>query len=607
MKKLLSMLITASMIFSTVAISASAEVTAPDGVTPAEVSASTVTTVFSKRIDSAPAYVSLTEQSNHEGNYFEDVNVNLKYGVLDVYVNASAAGTYRIDVIGSRGPYAYSSSGVNTLTLNDAAEATLKGGIGNTTGWAKIVATTWGDVTLNAGVNKLSFSTLKADGSVNTDERIGAIRIVGADTTNYLGVVPLELSADSEVAHYVTTATVDQPFINYNGDGTVLANSTAIGTFSKVIYDGVETCLIQQSRKTKYYVNAPVAGQYKVKFIGSGVSGGGYFKYSVNGGALSSNYTVGTEGWAVVKEIDAGTVTLNEGINTIQFSAPGQTAVRGLKFAGPAVVTLPDGATAYDISTAGDKVKYTFEAEDAGVSGIVSIMTTAPFDVYVNAAEAGDYYFTTYSQAEYDKTEDKNATVTVNNTNSKTITYGAGYNYGYAYTDKTPQHIKAVTFKVALKQGLNKISVCANEAQIRFDKFELRNYEIAGVTDKLTNASKSLYGTGLETTTTVASSPKVVTRSVVYDAIPADATTIDVSTLFVAGGFAAVPVMIASYDANEKPIDIKVLDPNALWNNFRSAQVKGLNVDGAATVKVMLFDNMTNLFNIDTETFTAAQ
>ena len=227
--------------------------------------------------------------------------------------------------------------------------------------------------------------------------------------------------------------------------------------------------------------------------------------------------------------------------------------------------------------------------------------------MYVNAAEAGDYYFTTHTQSEWDKT-DKFAYVLVNNMNAKTINYNQGYNFGYTYTGGVPKNIKAVTFKVTLNAGLNKISVYADHSHIKFDKFELRNYEMAGTTDVQSNSVTGLYGTGLETTTTVASSPKVVTRSVVYDAIPQNATTLDVSTLFVVKGKRdAQTIVAASYDVNGKLLDTKITTANALWNNFMGAKTAGLNVSGAATVKVMLLDGFANLTNLDDVTFTAAQ
>lgn len=593
MKKLLSMLITASMIFSTVAISASAEaVTPPEGKSAKVIAADAVTTVnlrydtanFDGGNDRTGTYHLDFEGVSYDFHRFNEIPIN-------IYVDAPKDGVYGLAVIGRTHCYGTLDKNANTFTATDATgtvNSTLKGAVSLTKpAWAdeKTPANNElskiGLITLKAGLNVITLS------STNNNHFVGGIRIAGCDMN---GVFPLALAADS-VVEYLATTQNDVPF--YNG-------GTALETGWKANYNGTSVYRWRLTNGIDFYVDAPVAGSYNLKTIGgSNPYNNAWITVSVNGTTAKNGPMVPTGTWDATLK-DWGAITLAQGVNKITFAKSNDVAFNGLMLAGPGVITLPDGVTAYDISTTGDKVKYTFEAENVeSTKSYTYIMDTAPFEIYVNAAEAGNYYFTSYSQAEYDRQPEHIATVTVNNLTSKTIPYTQGYNTGFAYTGGVPKHFKAVTFKAELKQGLNKISVYANNGQIVFDKFELRNYEIAGVTDKLTNSSVALYGTGLETTTTVVSSPKVVTRSVVYDAIPAGATTLDVSTLFaVKGKDDAKTIVAASYDVNGKLLDTKITTSNSLWNNIVGAKAAGLNVSGAATVKVMLLDDLTNLTNL---------
>ena len=311
----------------------------PAGVTPVELLANKTATHYVTATTTNQPFVNYSGSNVIANETAIDTSNNLTHDSVvtsliklsrspKYYVNAPVEGEYSLRFVGS----GITDGGNFAYKVNDGSNSSSY--TVGTDGWDVAKEIDAGTVTLNAGVNTIQFI-----GPEQT--AIRALKLTGVNNINPdgsiavpVGVTPMELSANGTASHYVTTTTTNQPFIGYSGTVTA-SNSSIIGTFKKQTYDGVETCLIQFARTPMYYVNAPVAGQYKLKFVGSGVTNGGWFSYMVNGGAKASTYSVGTEGWGVVKEIDAGTVTLNAGINTIKFSGPGQTAIRGLKVTGP--------------------------------------------------------------------------------------------------------------------------------------------------------------------------------------------------------------------------------------------------------------------------------
>ena len=311
----------------------------PSGVTPIELLANKTATHYVTATTTNQPFVNYENGEEIANEAAIDTSSKQTYGGVQTsliklsrspmyYVNAPLEGEYNIRFVGSGitdgGNFVYKVNGGSNSTSYTVGTA----------GWDTVKEIDAGNVTLNAGVNTIQFI-----GPEQTAVR--GLKITGVNNTNPdgsiavpVGVTPIELSANSTVAHYVTSTTTNQPFVGYVGTA-VAANADIIGTFSNKTYDGVVTSLIQFARSPMYYVNAPVAGNYTLKFIGSGRSDGGWFNYKVNGGSDSQVYSVGVAGWDTVKEIDAGTITLNAGINTIQFTGPGNTAVRALKLTGP--------------------------------------------------------------------------------------------------------------------------------------------------------------------------------------------------------------------------------------------------------------------------------
>ena len=515
-------------------------------------------------------------------------------GGVTFYVNAPAAGEYGLELLHSRNK----NSGWPSDLAVDVNGTKIAGKTGAPTlpsaSWVSEFCS-WGTVTLNAGLNVihvgLNYDTTT---DANNNHGVQGIRVTGMGATGGSegGEGGEEGGDEPTLPDGVTAADVSATTaVTIDAD-----NAAVAGT--KVAKLGVNTVVANAS--TSFYLNAATAGTYFVKLYGAGAQGWTDVPLTVNGTELMARrlFPGSNVGVAFQDSENVYPVTLVEGVNVISFKqVDNNNFVRSMTVMGAdSDVSVPS------ISTTGGKVKYAFQAEKAGAE-LAYVQRSdgyKHFDVFVNAEVAGDYYFTTYTQVRFNAAA-KTVTVYVNDTNAQTLTHDTGYDYNYdtAYNSK-PRRFRAHTFKVTLNKGLNVIAAVPNHNEIAVDKFEIRNYEVSGTTN-VGSVANGIYGAAFETTTTVASSPKVVTKSLVYDSIPTGASTIDVSAWVACATDKVNPTLIvASYDSNDRLIDAKISTFYGAAGTLVDAKATGLDVDGAETVKIIELDGLTNLYNIAT-------
>ena len=561
MKKLLSALLAATMVFSSVVMSVSAEtatgLTSTSDVTilATDMTGGEVVSDGYKKCDGfdavAESYISFTVDVAQAGTYYIIGEGYSAYSNHFAVWVANGGGEFEVQVD-------------NLFSSWDAAYVT---------------STPARSINLTEGANTIQLRS-KADGAYKqtSNAQIYSVRIKGIHTPP-TGVTAAAVST--------TTSTK----IAYNDAAVKLTSKTISDATHSVTGSGMQTV-------SPVYVDAAEAGTYNIVWtiVDQWYSDrpGDVF---VNGVKVASGLAGQVGDSYKEYERYSADVELREGFNEIYLYGDNGNRV----WTAVTVTGSCYGLPTLDTVANEGKAKITWEAEAVGTAeGYTN--ASSSYTSEVNVLTAGDYYFTFYTQRNWSD-ENYKDTVEVNGEEvAAYTTWCIEGNNGY-------NKFKAVATKVTLNAGKNTIVVNTTTAS-RFDKFELGNYEVA-LPDNATGDGRYTSGnkystTGLETETVFASSPKLITKAKVYDTIPSGVSTIDFSGNYieVPGGTGNRQVVVATYDAYGKLLSTKLATRPTGQCLAYEVTVEDIDLTGAASVKVMLLDDFTNMTHLETVTFT---
>ena len=281
--------------------------------------ASTGSTTLNFKADAS----SVVGGANDELGYYNEVPYNFKSATqaIKVYVDAPSEGVYYLAAIGKRkqnGDSATSFAVKNSsATPSSPISGTVSGDKNQTIAECLI-----GELTLTEGLNIITIT------SSQEHNMVGGI-VIAPKTADAPppGVPAMELIADG-------TATV-----TFTAEaGMAMTGGVYGGASWLASYEGAQLSRMRLSKPVTLHVIAPEAGDYNMSII-QGKSSYGYasnFTMSVNGTQVRSSGFVpsATTSWAA-ELVDWGTVTLEEGYNTITFTATNNHAFSGFVISGP--------------------------------------------------------------------------------------------------------------------------------------------------------------------------------------------------------------------------------------------------------------------------------